>query len=209
MAVTSELITVAQSSLGGSITAILLREQAIRQRQSPLIGPLGTQNPRPFLAGIPITTRKQEVTSLEAEVTKHVVEAGSILSDHVILLPIILDLEFDVTNWDKEYAKQAQGLLEQLFFSRTPMDLQTEHKQLSNMVMTSLEFENSAPLWGKLNCRSSFQQLSFVTIETEDFPSEKVAPTSKTGGPDTPRSLETATNNGRQVVSKAVPFATG
>lgn len=207
MSITSSLITVANATLGGSIVGILLKEKAALQRLfiDPILDKFGfsAKNPTPFIAGIPITTRMQEATSYKADVTQHAVESGAILSDHVILHPILLELSFDVTNWDKDYAKQAQELLEQLFFKRTPIDLQTEHKQLSNMVMTSLQIDNSAPQWGKLNCRASFQQLSFVTLETEAFPAKKVQHEIQTGGPSTPKSAETATNNGRQTPLKS------
>lgn len=211
MSITSNLITVADATLGGSIVGILLREKAALQRQfiDPLLDRFGftSKNPTPFIAGIPITTRMQEATAYKADVTQHAVESGAILSDHVILHPILLELSFNVTNWDKDYAKQAQQLLEQLFFSRTPVNLQTEHKQLSNMVMTSLQIDNSAPQWGKLNCRASFQQLSFITLETEAFPAKKVQHEEQTGGPSTPKSAETATNNGRQTPYQSTAFA--
>ncbi len=208
MSIARSLITVVDATLGGSIVAIVLREKALLQRQfiDPLLGAYNVQNPTPFMAGIPITTRKQEATSYKADVTQHAVESGAILSDHVILQPIRLELSFDVSNWDNGYVKQAQTLLEQLFLSRTPLDLQTEHKQLSNMVMTSLQIDNTAPQWGKLNCRASFAQLSFVTLETEAFPERKVAPEDQTGGPATPKSAETATNNGRQTPNQSFAF---
>lgn len=207
MSITSSLITVANATLGGSIVGILLREKTRLQSMyiDPLLNKFGwsVQNPHPFIAGIPVSTRKQEATAYKADVTQHAVESGAILSDHVILHPIRLELSFDVTNWDAHYAKQAQELLEQLFFGRIPVDLQTEHKQLSNMVMTDLQVNNTAPEWGKLDCRASFQQLSFVTLETEAFPATKVQPKEQTGGPPTPKSAETATNNGRQTATKS------
>ncbi len=207
MAIIGSLITVADASLGGSIVGILLREKELLQGM--FIDPLSNingwdvQNPHPFIAGIPVSTRMQEATAYKADITQHAVESGAILSDHVILHPINLELSFDVSNLDEYYAKQAQELLEQLFFNRIPVDLQTEHKQLANMVMTDLQILNSAPQWGKLDCKASFQQLSFVTLETVAFPAKKVEPKEQTGGPSTPKSAETATNNGRQTANKS------
>lgn len=209
MAITGKLITASNALLGGSVVGILLRQKALLMRDyiDPLLDEFGfnVQNPRPIIAGIPVSTRKQEATMYKADVTQHAVEAGAILSDHVILQPIRLELSFDVTNWDKYYAKQAQELLEKLFFRREPITLQTEHSQLINMIITSLEIDNSAPEWGKLDCRASFQQLNFVTLETVAFPAKKVKPESQTGGPSTPKSAETTTNNGRQNV-KSILF---
>ncbi len=206
MAITSNLITVADASLGGSIIGIILREKELMQNRfvDPATNLFGwnVQNPSPFIAGIPVTTRTQEATTYKADITQHTVESGAILSDHIILHPILLELSFDVSNWDDFYAKQAQELLEKLFFERFPVDLQTEHKQLSSMVMTDLQINNVVPQWGKLECKASFQQLSFVTLESVAFPAKKVEPKEQTGGPPTPKSAETATNNGRQTANK-------
>ncbi len=186
MAIAGDQKYTKNANVGGNVVAILLRQKEIRQRQDA--GTIsGVQNPRPFIAGVPVTTRMQEVTSYSAEVTKHATESGVILSDHVILQPIMLDLSFDVTNIDVNYAKQAQELLEKLFFTRTPIDLQTEHKQLSNMVMTSLNIDNSAPQWGRLDFLASFQQLNFVTIEGVSVSSTKVNPENQTGRTSTSR----------------------
>ncbi len=202
MSITSKLITVVDATIGGSVVGILLRQKALLHQQyiDPILDQFGllAKNPHPFIAGIPVSTRKQEATTYKADVTEHAVESGAILSDHVILQPIRLELSFDVTNWDKNYARRTRELLERLYFERAPIDLQTEHKQLPNMVMTSLNINNAAPQWGKLDCRASFQQLSYVTLETEAFPSKKVKHLEKTGGPDTSKSAETAVNNGRQ-----------
>ena len=98
MAVASSLITVADATLGGSVVGILLRQKALLQREyiDPRLLEFGfsVQNPRPFIAGIPVSTRKQEATSYKADASKHAVESGAILSDHVILQPLQLELSF-------------------------------------------------------------------------------------------------------------------
>lgn len=182
------------------MVSILLRQAILKQTARPV--PTGSapyvQNPMPFIAGIPVTTRQQEAFSYQADVTDHTVEDGSIVSDHVILKPLQLELSFEISNWEKSYAKYSFELLESLFTSRTPVDLLTEHKQLTNMVMTSLHTDNSSPVWGKLSCRASFKQLKFITLETVAFSSAKVTPTEKTSGPSTPKAAETKVDKGKQ-----------
>lgn len=200
MAIQDRLTTVSNSFLGGSVVAILLRQLILRQnvRPSPVGVPFEIQNPMPFVAGVPVSTRLQEAYTYQADITQHAVESGAILSDHVILQPIRIDLSFEVSNWEDGHGEYALDLLEGVWRSRTPIDLLTEHKQLPSMVMSSLQIDNSAPQWGKLNCRASFQQLQFVTLQTVKFPASKVAPQEQTGGPDTSKSAETKTDNGRQ-----------
>lgn len=196
-------ITVGNDSVGGNVVALLIRQKELKKRQSLESGSYGVQNPTPFIAGVPVTTRMQEATSYKADVTQHAVESGVILSDHVILQPITIELSFDITNLEENYVKQAQELLEKLHATRTPINLQTEHKQLPNMIMTSLQIDNSAPQWGKLNCRAGFQQLTYVTLESEEFSATKVKPEEQTGGPATPKSAETPINNGRQTTRRS------
>ena len=150
------------------------------------------------MTSFPVTIRLQEAYTYSSDVTRHAIESGAILSDHVILQPIRIDLAFDVSNWENGHAEYALDLLESIWRERTPVDLQTEHKNLSNMVMTSLQGDNSAPQWGKLSFRASFQQLKLVSLQVSDFPESKVSPEEQTGGPATPKSSETKTDNGKQ-----------
>ena len=187
--------------IGGNITAILLREKQLLsniQQPTSATQQYTTQNPAAFVAGIPVNTRKQESYTYKAEATHHAVESGVLLTDHIILQPIIVDVSFEISNWDVDRPKHALDLLEALWQSRTPIDLLTEHKQLADMVLTSLEVDNSMPEWGKIACSATFEQLKYVTLETVAFPPAKVAPTAKTSGPDASKSAETKTKSGQQ-----------
>lgn len=204
MTIASPLITVSNASLGGNVVALLLRENELRGNEFlPFDGSL---NPRPFIAGVPVSTRFQEAYTYSADVTKHAVESGALLSDHIILHPLKLDMSFDISNWEPDLNKQAFELLEIVFKSRIPLDLITEHKQINNMVMINLTIDNSVPMWGKLDCKVSFQQLNLVTLETIAFPKSAVAPKAGTGGPSTPKSAETAVDKGKQTPRASVLF---
>jgi len=201
MALPDKVQSVAKSLVGGNIVTILLRQAILRQsiRRGPQAGQgLYVENPMPFIAGIPITTRMQEAYTYQADVTKHSIESGGILSDHVIIQPTRIDLSFDISNWESGFAEYSFDLLEKLFLSRTPVELLTEHKRLPNMIMTSFQADNSVPTWGKLGSRASFTQLKFITLETVKYPATKVDPTDNTSGPATPKSAESAVDNGQQ-----------
>lgn len=200
MAIEDRLQVVSSAATGGDVVAILLRQAIVKQNiRRPREGvPFTVENPTPFIAGIPVSTRSQEAYMYQADITKHAVESGAILSDHVILQPVRLDLAFGISNWEPGYAEYAFDLLEALWRSRSPIELITEHKRMPDMILTSLQADNSAPQWGVLNCRASFQQLKFVTLESVKFPAAKVATEEETGGPSTPKSAETKTDNGKQ-----------
>lgn len=202
MAVQDRLQVVSNTFVGGDIVAILLRQAILKQniRKSPVGEPFTVENPTPFIAGIPVSARQQEAYTYQSDITQHAVEAGALLSDHVILHPVRIELSFSISNWygREGYATYGFDLLESLWKSRTPIELLTEHKRLPDMVMTNLQADNSLPQWGALSCRATFQQLKFVTLETIKFPASKVAPEEQTSGPDTPKSAETKTDKGKQ-----------
>ena len=193
--------------IGGNIVAIILRQmmlkKAIRAAQlardrvyNTVVNP--EQNPMPFIVGVPITTRTQEAYTFNADVPMHAVESGSLYSDHIILHPERIDLNFEVSNWEEGLAEQSLEMLEQVWRDRIPVDLVTQHKKISNMVLISLQAVNTLPQWGKLEYRASFQKIPLVTLESVKYPAAKVEPTEKTGGPDTKKSASPKIDNGKQ-----------
>lgn len=179
-----QIVPVARSLVGGNIVSILLRQSILKNafgRPRPFVDSRNVQpvfNPRIFIAGsIPVSVRSQEQYIYESQVTQHAVESGSIFSDHVILMPVRIDLSFEVSNWTYGDSKSALDALENLRNSRGMIDLQTEHKILKDMVCVRVMATNEAPEWGKLVCRATFQQIKLVTLNTVPYPKEKVTPT--------------------------------
>lgn len=212
MAYGGNLESLPNSLLGGNIITILAR-QAIRlnamraasrfqakraelENMTPAYTP-----PAVFVAGIPVSTRTQEAYSYSADVSQHSVESGAVLSDHVILHPIRVDLSFEITNWEPGFAEYASQLLDDLYHQRTPVDLITEHKRLESMVITSLQSDNSLPAWGALSFRVSFAQVKFLTIESVKFPADRVEKTPKTSGPPV-KHQAAAEKDGGKIVPK-------
>lgn len=191
----------ADAFVGGDIISIILRQSirlkalrgqaAFDNKRSQLINinePI--KNPTTFLADIPITVKKQEAYTLTSDMTRHPVEAGAVISDHVILQPIRVDVSFEVSNWEQGTASYALELFEALWRLREPIDLMTYHKKITNMIIISFQGANSVPEWGKLSARASFQQIGLGQIETTVYGPKKVKHSSKTGGPDTTLSAQ-------------------
>lgn len=193
--------------IGGNVTGIVLGA-ALRLKAMTTEIPTGdgvVGPPRPFsnraylgYAGIPIHTRKQESYRLSAEVVQHTLEDGSKLSDHVILHPIQVDLQFEISNWVAGEASYILELFEKLWRSRTPVDLITEHKIVPRMIMSDFNPTTTVPGWGKLVCSASFTQVNFKIVETTTYIEENVTPVEdKTGGPDVSKSASDSIDNGK------------
>jgi len=204
-----DLISVANSVVGGSILAVttqgLVRQAAkyasfgIRYGISTALGAVSDYQPPSVLLGsIPISTKKQEAYAYRADVTQHAMEAGAVLIDHVILQPVRVDVSFEITNWDAASPQQANDLFVKMYNERTPLDLETRHTIMRDMVLVSYQAENITPNWGALDCRASFVQVKYVSLESVKFSEEKVTPTENTGGPDVSKSAQSETVVGTQ-----------
>ena len=206
--IANNLQSVDPVSLGGNVVAIMLRKvmllgamQRAALDKAKLYGtiPGYTVNPTniSLIAGVPITTRIQEGYAFSADITEFPVESGVFYQDHIILHPVRVDLIFEVSNWEKGDPKQSLELLEQMYTSRSPVDLITEHKKLSNMFLFTLNAENKMPEWGKLVFRASFQKINLVTLQATSIVSkEQVTATDNTQGPVSTKSLEPSVSNG-------------
>lgn len=169
-------------AIGGAVLGLILKLQAANKKRLKR----RTSSTESFKAPlyemdvIPVTSRQQEVYNYQANATQHAIESGALYSDHVILQPITLNLQFEISNWDGgeqsfESIKKAVERWEQ----REALTIITEHKVLDNMVCTSLQFDNSAPAWGALKGRASFQQVMLVKFNDESAakPEPPVEPT--------------------------------
>ena len=198
----SALQKISPIQLGGDVVAIMLRKKmllgAMQRATMDKARVRGartefTQNPVniDFISGVPVTTRLQEGYTYAADVTEFPVETGVFYEDHVILRPVRIDLVFEVSNWEKGNPKHALELLEDMYSSRKPVDLLTEHKKISNMILLSLNAETKMPEWGKLVFRASFQKIHLIALQATSIVSkEQVTATDNTQGPVATKSLE-------------------
>ena len=159
--------------------------------------------------------------------TQHAVESGVIFSDHMILQPLRIEVEFEVSNCDglgsqAQLAKTSLTNAITLGMNRNMFTLTTTHTQLKNMVCLNVRAINEAPNWGKIGFRATFQQVNLVTLSTTtSYPTGQIkgaigantAPmaSSNPGGPVTPYSAmdsaQSVQNSPQPVTSTAPVFA--
>lgn len=200
-------IVMANSALGGNIVAVTMQGALRAAAKYAAFGIryaiAGLQNnisdyqqPSVKIGTIPISVKKQEAYAYTADVTQHAMEAGAVLIDHIILHPARIDVSFEISNWDASFPQYAHDLFVKMRDERIPLDLETAHTILRDMILVSYQAENSVPNWGALDCRASFVQVKYVSLEAVKFPEDKVAVTTNTGGPDTSKSAESETTVG-------------
>lgn len=209
MITSDQLQLVSNSVLGGSLETIFLR-QAIRlnavtaainfQAQRVALSSVNPVYipPRVAIAGIPVTTRTQESYMYRSDVPHFPTEKGAVLTDHVILHPIQINIAFVVSNWNPDDAKYSLSLLDLMWRSRKRLELQLTHRKLDNMILTHLQADNEAPNWKALSFRATFEQVNLVELEAVQMPKEKVEPTEKTSGAEVSKSAEYPVDRGYQ-----------
>ena len=211
MSLPGDLSSVPNTLLGGNIVAVvarqLIRARAMRGAIAFELRKMGLNdyafnalNPVAFVAGVPINVRTQEAYTYQADVTEHALENGAIISDHVILKPVRVEVSFGVSNWTPGEASTALHLLEEMYKTRALLDLQTTHSEIKNVALVNLQVVNTTPAWGALEFRATFQQLRFVALETVRQSEERAVDTSGlppvTGGPAVPKSVGPTVNKG-------------
>ncbi len=105
----------------------------------------------------PIDLRLVETHDKEATVVTTPIEDGTNVTDHIILQPDIVTVQAEVSNLDGflsfstgERAKTAWLDLKQKLNSRQLFDLVTTHENYTNMALSRIFGENSAPFNGRL-----------------------------------------------------------
>lgn len=187
-------------ALGGSVIAILqqhMSRTAVAYGAWALAGMWSP--PQVYVAGIPVSVKMQEAYQYRAEATKHAIEKGSPIVDHVILEPIRVDIHCEVSNWYPDMPRYSLDLLEKMWNDRIQVTLLTKHKAIENMVLVSMRAENEAPLWGMLTFELNFQQIPQIALETQSVSEESTTPAAngQTSTPDVTMSAVDATNRGQ------------
>jgi hypothetical protein len=165
--------------VGGVVLGILLKQKlalasaAFYKRKTPDPGSYVQPNLELMKSSrfyIPISTKTQESYQLQAEITQHAIEDASIVSDHVILRPIRIDLSGSVANWNgPSDASDCLNALFELWKAREPVTVQTLHRSFDNMICVAIQADNTVPLWGTLDFKASFQQISLLKLESGKY----------------------------------------
>lgn len=190
----------------GTVIGLLIKTSKYKRAAKIPDGDNNYLPPTYYLSGtipIPMTAITQEAYEYRAEVTEHPVESGAVFSDHAILKPLRIEIEFETGNYDglgqkAKLARQALDKALQVVKARQLVSLLTTHRMIENAVCLSIRATNAAPEWGTLRFRATFQEVSLVTLERSKYPAENVQGEPQTnkatnaavfpGGPVTPKS---------------------
>lgn len=207
----SNLQLISNSLIGGNIISLMSQQYlrlsarasdiALLNKKAALTNQYVNNTPPKMIgvAGIPVSTRKQEVYTYDSQITNFPVENGTIISDHVILQPIKVDLQCDITNWNGvDDAVNAINILEDMRAKRNRLELVTEHNILENMVLANFTIVNELPNWGGIRLDMKFQQVQYILLQNTTIPPANVTSTSNTSGPTVDLSASDTIDKGNQ-----------
>ena len=122
--------------------------------------------------------------TLTAQATKQALESGTQVTDHIILDPPSVTVNFEITNtsfW-RMTAKGAFEKFKEMLEKRELFELITEHYTYDNMALVSFTADHAAPYKGRIQCTATFQRVNQVKLQTVGREEKKLAP-SKSGSP--------------------------
>ena len=195
------------SIIGGNVIAIMNQYSKRIELMTDMysLGQAKTTNPLVDVAGIPVNVITQEQYIYQADITTNPIESGAKLTDHVILNPLKVSINFEVVNFPDMDQKYVFGLLETMFKNRQTTTLLTRHKQLENMIMTGFQPTNSLPNWGGFRARAEFQQIGLVTVQTAKISRKDASP----NGASKKNVEKTATDSTKKGEAKKTPVPSG
>ena len=195
------------SIIGGNVIAIMNQYSKRIELMTDmyLLGQAKTTNPLVDVSGIPVNVITQEQYIYQADITTNPIESGAKLTDHVILNPLKVSINFEVVNFPDMDQKYVFGLLETMFKNRQTTTLLTKHKQLENMIMTGFQPTNSLPNWGGFRARAEFQQIGLVTVQTAKISRKDASP----NGASKKNVEKTATDSTKKGEAKKTPVPSG
>ncbi|WP_368044255.1 phage baseplate protein [uncultured Bilophila sp.] len=120
------------------------------------------------IAGIQVSVKKSEAHTYTSQATELAMESGATVTDHVILKPVTLAVTVAMTNAGDgaDAARDAFESFVEMRKKREPVEVITEHAIYTNMVITNLTPTHSAPYKGALEIGITFQQVSFVELQS-------------------------------------------
>lgn len=120
------------------------------------------------IVGIQVSVKKSEAHTYTSQATELAMESGATVTDHVILKLVTLAVTVAMTNagGGADAARDAFESFVEMRKKREPVEVITEHAIYTNMVITSLTPTHSAPYKGALEIGITFQQISFVELQS-------------------------------------------
>lgn len=118
------------------------------------------------VAGINVSVKESETHQYQAQITSLALESGSVVSDHVILQPEKVAVTIGVTNTAQNSAAlSAFDLFVEMWSTREPVELVTEHAIYPDMVLTNFQPVHAAPYKGAFTANCIFQKVHYVELQ--------------------------------------------
>lgn len=134
---------------------------------------------------VPVDTKLSESHSPTATVANFALEIGAQVSDHIIINPPIIEIEFLLTSRDVPFGTVAAsyGLRAALLYNLLVAQLDgrklytvlTRHKLYTNMAFLELPAEHTGPFEGQLIGRAKMQQVSKASLANVTVPQSQLA----------------------------------
>lgn len=158
-----------------------------------------------LVAGIEVSVLISEAHTLSAQPTKLALEAGTQVSDHIILDPYVVAVVFEVSNVgqgamaSKDVFESFKTMLEK----RELFELTTEHYTYDNMALISLTPLHAAPYKGRLQCTATLQRINQIKLQTVGREERKLGkPTKKKGSAEVDVGTQKTTPPKRSLLEK-------
>jgi hypothetical protein len=173
---------------------------------------LGIFNRTPAVATVFLDVIETRSIDRTQELTKHPIETGQQISDHVIKAPIVFTLRgvmgnapLETGETAGERARNAYDALTTLFEEQTLIEIQTDFETLRSMIITSLTPVESAPFPGAMTVDIVAEQVTITnTQEVRTQPSNLFA-----DGTDKRASSTQQKGLQKKLPVSATPTATG
>jgi hypothetical protein len=138
--------------------------------------------PLPSGVALKVTTRTNETHRLTAELTEQVLEDGSVVSEHIILRPRALSVEYEQPNsFDgTTLAWQAWTAAKAMWRNRKVLRVMTAHELYNNMVIEQVSAIHEAPHLGRLTFSIHLKQVYFASINAVVLPGFLAGPVQAT-----------------------------
>lgn len=122
----------------------------------------------PMVAGVEVSVIISESHNYTAQSTKLAMESGTIVSDHIILQPVAVDIVFEVVNTaeGKAIAKDVLETFYNVMAQRELLELITEHRVYENMALVNVSALHAAPFKGRLQLSATLEEMPQVVIES-------------------------------------------
>lgn len=166
------------------------------------------QQGRIQVAGVDVDLRTGEYHTSESQVTSYAIEDGSVVADHIVETPDVVEIACQVENFDGNgqpaqgrRAKDAFQRLKQLKGERQLVEVVTQHELYTDMAITMVTGAHESPVRGRLTMRARFERLPRVQLQLVTVSEAQLAGANHPSGPAVQKSASGEVDAGRQEVN--------